>query len=133
MNKLWHLAVCAMLTTQICVAQDLNIVLGTIVRVDSTTKTIVVKTANGTEHTIRATDAVTVEGTKDGFNGLREGSQIVARTTGAGTDETALEVGKISEDGFKATDGTVEEFEKDTKKIVVKDAHGAKKTFKLGG
>src|SRR5580704_6083678 len=87
MNKLWHLAVCAMLTTQICVAQDLNIVLGTIVRVDSTTKTIVVKTANGTEHTIRATDAVTVKGTKDGFNGLREGSQIVARTTGAGTDE----------------------------------------------
>jgi hypothetical protein len=117
-----------MLTMGICVAQDLvNIILGTIERVDSATKTIVVKTADGTEHTIRVTDAATVKGTKDGFNGLREGSQIVARTTGAGADETALEVGKISEDGFKATDGTVEKFDNDTKTIVVKNVHGAKK------
>jgi hypothetical protein len=134
MNKFWRFAVCAMLTMGICVAQDLvNIILGTIERVDSPTKTIVVKTADGTEHTIRVTDAATVKGTKDGFNGLREGSQIVARTTGAGADETALEVGKIGEDGFKATDGTIEKFEKDTKKIVVKNVHGAKKTFELGG
>jgi hypothetical protein len=97
------------------------------------TKTIVVKTADGTEHTIKVTDAATVKGTKDGFNGLREGTQIVARTTGAGADETALEVGKISEDGFKATEGTVEKFDKDTKTIVVKNVHGAKKTFELGG
>jgi hypothetical protein len=134
MDKLWHFAVCAMLTMGICVAQDLvNIILGTIERVDSATKTIVVKAADGMEHTIRVTGAATVKGTKNGFNGLREGSQIVARTTGAGAHETALEVGKISEDGFKATDGAVEKFEKDTKKIVVKNVHGAKKTFELGG
>jgi hypothetical protein len=127
-------AVCAMLTIGICVAQDLvNIVLGTIEKVDSTAKTIVVKTGDGTEHTIRITDATTMKGTKDGFNGLREGSQIVARTTGTGGDETATEVGKIGEDGFKATDGTVEKFEKDTKRIVVKNVHGAKETFELGG
>jgi hypothetical protein len=127
-------AVCAMLTMGICVAQDLvNIVLGTIEKADSTAKTIVVKTADGTEHTIRVTDAATLKGTKEGFNGLREGSQIVARTTGTGAGETATEVGKISEDGFKATDGTVEKFEKDTKRIVVKNVHGAKKTFELGG
>jgi Cu/Ag efflux protein CusF len=134
MDKFWRFAVCAMLTMGICVAQDLvNIILGTIERVDRTTKTIVVKTADGTEHTIRVTDAATVKGTKDGFNGLREGSQIVARTTGAGAEETAGDVGKISEDGFKATEGTVEKFDKDTKKIVVKNVHGAKKTFELGG
>jgi hypothetical protein len=128
MDKFWHFAVCAILTMGICVAQDLvNIILGTIERVDSATKIIVVKTADGTGHTIRVTDAATVKGTEDGFNGLRAGSQIVARTTGAGADETALEVGKISEDGFKATDGTVEKFEKDTKKIVVKNVHGAKR------
>jgi hypothetical protein len=74
-----------------------------------------------------------VKGTKDGFNGLREGTQIVARATGKGADETAMEVGKISEDGFKATDGTVKKFEKDSKTIVVNDVHGAKKTFELGG
>jgi hypothetical protein len=74
-----------------------------------------------------------VKGTKEGFNGLKEGTQIVARTTGKGADETAMEVGKISKDGFKATHGTVEKFDKDTKTIVVKDVHGAKKTFELSG
>jgi hypothetical protein len=57
----------------------------------------------------------------------------VARTTGKGADETAMEVGKISENGFKATDGTVKKFDKDAKTIVVNDVHGAKKTFELGG
>jgi hypothetical protein len=109
MKKLGYFAICSMLTTGNCVAQDLaNIILGTIKTVDSTAKTIVVKTADGTEHAIRVTGATTVKGAKDGFNGLTEGSQIVARTTGTGADETAMEVGKISEDGFKATDGTVE-------------------------
>jgi len=134
MKKLGYFAVCAMLTMRICVAQDLvNIVLGTIEKLDSTTKTIVVKTADGTDHTIKVADTATVKGTKDGFNGLREGTQIVARTTGRGADETAMEVGKISEDGFKATDGTVKKFDKDTKTIVVNDVHGAKKTFELSG
>src|SRR6476620_10833756 len=108
MKRLGYFVVCAMLTMGICAAQDLvNIVLGTIKKVDSATKTIVVKTADGLEHTIKITDAATVKGTKDGFNGLEEGAQIVARTTGKGADETAIEVGKISKDGLKATDGTV--------------------------
>ena len=67
MKKLEYFAVCAMLTMDICVAQDLvNIVQGTIKKVDNTTKTIVVKTADGTEHTIKVTDAATLKGTKDG-------------------------------------------------------------------
>jgi hypothetical protein len=134
MNKLGYFAVCAMLTTRICMAQELvNIILGTITKVDSTTKTILVKTADGTEHTIRVMEGATVKGTKDGFNGLKEGAQIVARTTGKGVDETAMEVGKISEEGFKAMDGTVKKFDKDTKTIVVNDVHGAKKKFELSG
>ena len=134
MKKLGYFAVCAMLTMGICVAQDLvNIILGTIKKVDSNTKTIVVETADGTEHTIKVTDTATVKGTKDGFNGLRERTLIVARTTGKGTDETAMEVGKISEDGFKATDGTVKKFDKDARTIVVNDVHGAKRKFELGG
>jgi VCBS repeat-containing protein len=75
MKKLGSFAVCAMLTLGICLAQDLvNIVYGTIQKVDSTTKTIVVKTADGTEHTIKVTGAATLKGTKDGFSGLTEGT-----------------------------------------------------------
>jgi hypothetical protein len=134
MKKLAYFVVCSILTMRICAAQDLvTIILGTIQKVDSTTKTIVVKTADGTEQTIKVTDAATLKGTKDGFNGLKEGTQIVARITRNGADETATEVGKIGEGGFKATDGTVRKFDKDSKRIVVNDVHGSKKTFELSG
>jgi hypothetical protein len=134
MKKLEYFAVCAMLTMGICVAQDLvNIIHGTIKKVDSTTKTIVVKTADGTEHTIKVTGDTAYKGTKEGFDGLKEGTEVVARTTGKGVDETGVEIGKIGKDGFKATHGTVEKFDKDTKTIVVKNVHGAKKTFELSG
>jgi uncharacterized phage infection (PIP) family protein YhgE len=53
-----------------------------------------------------------VKGTKDGFNGLKEGTEVVARTAGKGADETAAEVGKITKDGFKATKGTIEQFDR---------------------
>jgi hypothetical protein len=79
------------------------------------------------------TGAATVKGTKEGFDGLKEGTEVVARTTGKGADEMAMEVGKISKDGFKATKGTVEKFDKDTKTIVVKSADGTEKTFELSG
>jgi preprotein translocase subunit YajC len=110
-----------------------SIIHGTIKKVDKTTKTIVVKSADGTEHTVKIAGDDTVKGTKDGFNGLKEGTEVVARTTGKGVDESAMEVGKVSKDGFKATKGTVTKFDKDSKTIVVKTADGTEKTFELSG
>ena len=99
----------------------------------SATKTVVVKTADGTEHTIKVTGDTTVKGTKEGFDGLKEGTEVVARTTGKGVDETAVDVGKVGKDGLKSTKGTVEKFDKDTKTVVVKTADGTEKTFELTG
>ena len=60
--------------------QDLvSIVHGTIKKIDKTTKAIVVKTADGTEHTIKVTEQVTVHGTKESFDDLKEGSEVVTR------------------------------------------------------
>jgi len=134
MKKLGQLAVCMLLGASLCAAQDLgSIIHGTIKKVDHATKTIVVKTADGTEHTIKVAGDDTVKGTKDGFNGLKEGTEVVARTTGKGADESAEEVGKISKDGFKSTKGTISKFDKDTKTVVVKTADGTEKTFELSG
>jgi len=134
MKKLGQLAVCMMLAAGLCVADDLvSIIHGTIKKVDKATKTIVVKSADGTEHTIKIAGDDTVKGTKDGFNGLKEGTEVVARTTGKGVDESAMEVGKVSKDGFKATKGTIQKFDKDSKTIVVKTADGTEKTFELSG
>ncbi|SRR6266850_2770772 len=107
MGKLVRLAACLSLAAGICMAQDVvSFLHGTVKKVDKTTKTVVIKTADGTEHTVKVTSDATVKGTKDGFDGLKEGTEVVARTTGKGVDETAVDVGKVSKDGFKATKGT---------------------------
>ena len=134
MRKLGRLAICLLLGTVLCTAQDVaSIIRGTIKKVDHATKTIVVKSADGTEHTVKVTDSATVKGTKEGFDGLKEGTVVVARTTGKGADETAVDVGKVSKDGFKVTKGTVTKFDKETKTITVKAADGTEKTFELSG
>jgi len=117
---------------------------GTITKLDSTTKTMVVKTGDGTEHTIKFVDKTTVHGakatvhetaagTKDTFHGLKEGSDVVAHFTAKGGDKTAVEVDDIGKDGIKSVDGTVTHIDRAGKTIAVKTADGTEETFKLSG
>jgi hypothetical protein len=130
MGKLARLAICLIAVAVICLAQDVvSIVHGTIKKVDSATKTIVVKTADGTEHTIKVSGQTTYKGTKEGLNGLKEGTEVVARTTGKGAEETGVEIGKISKDSVKVTKGTIVKVDKGTRTVVVKTADGTEKTF----
>jgi preprotein translocase subunit YajC len=118
------------LTFMICGAQDLvSIIHGTIKKIDKDTKTVVIKTSDGTEHTIKVADHATVHGTEEGFDGLKEGSEVVARCSEKGADKTADDLGKVGEDGMKVTKGTVTKIDKDTKTLVVKSADGTEKTF----
>jgi hypothetical protein len=82
---------------------------GTITKLDSATKTMVVKTKDGTEHTIRIVGTTTVHGTdaagagaKDAFHGLKEGSEVVAHYTAKGTEKSAVEVDHVGKDGMKS-------------------------------
>ena len=134
LTKLGRLAACLMLAAVVCSAQDVfGFIHGTVKKVDKATKTVVVKTADGTEHTLKITGDTTVKGAKEGFDGLKEGTEVVARTTGKGVDETAVDVGKVGKDGLKTTKGTVEKFDAGTKTVVVKTADGTEKTFELTG
>jgi hypothetical protein len=134
MKKMAYFAVCLILGAAICRADDLvSFIHGTITKVDHTTKTVVVKTADGTEHTVKVTDSAVVKGTQEGFDGLKEGTEVVARTTKKGAVESADEVGKVSKDGLKATKGTITKFDKDAKTVTVKVADGTEKTFELSG
>lgn len=134
MKKLAYFAVCMSMGAVLCLAQDLvSFIHGTVKKVDKTTKTIVVKTADGTEHTIKVTDSAVINGTKDGFDGLKEGTEVVARTTAKGAEVSADEVGKVGKDGMKATKGTITKFDKDAKTVTVKAADGTEKTFELSG
>jgi hypothetical protein len=118
------------------------VVHGTISKVDSDAKTIVVKATDGTAHTLHVTAKTTVHGAeatahgtdvaaKDALHGLREGSEVVAHYTVTGTEKTADEVDKVGTDGMKAVDGTITHLDRGGKKMVVKAADGTEHAFTL--
>jgi hypothetical protein len=121
------------------VAQDVvSAVHGTITKLDSAAKTGVVKTKDGTEHTIKFVDKTTVHGvdataagSKDAFHGLTEGTEVVAHYTTKGTEKTAVEVDKVGKDGIHEVDGTVTHIDRGAKTIAVKTADGTEQTFRL--
>src|SRR6266566_3334545 len=130
MKKLFLQGIVAALLAPLSFAVEaVSAVHGTISKVDSGTKTIVVKTADGTEHTFRLIAKTTVHGTevgaKDTFHGLKEGTNVVAHYTEKGTEKTAVEVDKLGKDGLKAVEGTVSEVDRGGKKLVLKSADGA--------
>jgi hypothetical protein len=115
-------------------AQDVvHAVEGTVTKVDSATKTVAVKTADGTEHTFHYLGDVTVHGSKDvakgTVDGVKEGSKVAVHYTVDGSKETAHEFDNIGDDGLKATDGTVTHVDRGAKTIAVKTADGSEQTF----
>src|ERR1700749_3397583 len=109
---------------------------GTVTKVDSGTKTIVVKTKDGTEHTIPYLDTTAVHGAdataagaKDSYKGVKEGSEVVVHYTEKGTEKTGVEIDRVGKDGVKTVDGTVEKGCEGGKTSVVKSADGTEHTF----
>jgi hypothetical protein len=91
-----------------------HVVSGVVKSVDKTTKTVVVKSADGTEHTIKYTDKTTVEAAKDTGKGVekgsadtflagKEGAKVTVKYTEKGGEKTAVGI----KDAGKATAKTV--------------------------
>lgn len=122
-------------------AQDVvTAVHGTIEKLDSATKTVVVKTADGTEHSLQFAGDTAVhgarageEGAKDSFHGLKEGTEVVAHYTEKGGKDTAVEIDRVGKDGLKDTEGTISKLDRASKTIAVKTADGTEHTFELTG
>jgi len=127
----------ALVTTVYAVEDVVSATHGTISKIDSATKTIVVKTADGTEHTLHYFGKTSVRGAdaaaKGSWHGLKEGTEVVAHYTTRGTEDTAVEFDKVGKDGLKTTDGAIKEIDRGGKKLVVKTADGTEKTFQLTG
>jgi arginine repressor len=121
------------------IAQDVvSAVSGTVKKVDAGTKTVVVKTADGTEHTFHFVERTSVQGAdataagaKDAFHGVKEGSEVVVHYTKKGTEETAEEIDHVGKDGLKVTEGTVTKIDRGGKTLVVKTADGTEETYRL--
>lgn len=113
---------------------------GTVTKIDKGTKTVAIKTADGTEHSLHWAKDTSVHGakgaeaaSKDSWHGVKEGSEVVAHYTKRGSEDTALEIDKVGDQGLKKTEGTVEKVDRGGKRLVVKTADGTEHTFKLTG
>jgi hypothetical protein len=111
---------------------------GTITKIDKNTRTVAIKTADGTEHVFHWAKDTTVHGVRasdaaasDSWHGLREGSEVVAHSTTRGTDDTVVEVDKVGDDGLKRTEGTIKEIDRGGKKLVIESADGTEHAFTL--
>jgi hypothetical protein len=132
-------SVFALTTSLSLAAQDVvHAVDGTVKKVDAGTKTLVVETKNGTEHTFHYASNVTVDGAKDtahgtvdAAHGVAEGSKVAVHYTSVGGIDTVHEIDKIGDDGLKATDGTVSHVDRGAKTIAVKTADGTEETFHM--
>jgi hypothetical protein len=142
MKKSFSIAVLAAFFAVMVVAADdvVSAVHGVVTRVDAASKTIVVKTKDGTEQTIHFVDKTTVRGAegvetgaKDTFQGVKEGSEVVAHYTVKGTENSAVAVDKVGQDGMKSMEGVVTKVGEGGKTITVKAADGTERTFDVAG
>jgi Cu/Ag efflux protein CusF len=136
-KKLALISAFALTTSLTLAAQDVvHAVEGTVKKVDAGTKTVIVKSEDGTEHTFHYAKNVTVDGAKDtdagakdAMSGLKEGSKVAVHYTVIGGKDTAHEIDNIGDDGLKTTEGTVSHVDRGAKTIAVKTADGTVETF----
>ena len=92
--------------SQILSAEEdvVQIVSGVVKHVDKDAKTMVVKTSDGTEHTIKWAGKTTWEGTKETGKGIKEGSQMTVKYTEKAGEKTAVGVRDLCKTTAKAVD-----------------------------
>src|SRR5215468_2314624 len=138
------LLICAVALVGSAFAQDaIHAVAGAVTRVDKTGKTIAIKTAGGseevfkfTEHTAIRTSVEAAKGAKmgalDTYFAGKEGTRVVVRYMGKGTDKTATMVEDFGKDTLKMGRGTVTHVDRAARTVSVKTESGAEETYKLG-
>jgi hypothetical protein len=84
-------------------AEDVaHMVSGVVKHIDKDSKTMVVKTADGTEHTIKWTDQTSWQGVKDMDKDVTEGTKVSVKYTEKAGEKTAVGVKKAAKDTAKA-------------------------------
>ena len=113
---------------------------GTVKKIDSSTKTVVIATKDGTERTFHLGERTAVhgveaagKGSEETLHGLKEGTEVAVHYTTKGTVDTAEEIDHIGKDGLKVTEGTVKKVDHGAETITIATADGTERTFRLLG
>ena len=109
---------------------------GELERVDTKSKRIIIKTADGAEHAIRYTSDTAVHGLAQAGNASylagKEGSQVVVHYTEHGATMTAGRVDLFGHHALEATNGTVVRVDERAHTVVIKSEDGAEHTYYMG-
>ena len=141
MQKLRFLALSVLLAGSLAAfaAEDaVSAIDGTVKKVDASTKTIVVTTSDGADHSFHYVAGTVVHGAKTtdqatmhGVDKLGEGTKVIAHYTSVGGKDTVREVDRVGDDGLKTTTGTIDTLDRGGKKLVLTADDGTKTTFRL--
>jgi Cu/Ag efflux protein CusF len=111
---------------------------GTVKKIDSAGKTLVITTKDGAEHTFRFVSRTTAHGvqaagmdSKQALRGLKEGSDVAVHYATKGSVDIAKEVDYIGKDGLRISEGTVKKIDRDAKTITIATTDGAEETYRL--
>jgi hypothetical protein len=121
--------VCGLFACAAFAADDVSsAVVATVKTVDKGAKTVVVKTADGTEHTFHFLGRTIAHGAEATAH---EGDDVVVHYTVKGTEKTAEEVDHVGKDGLKASVVVVKSVDHAAKTVTVKTAEGGEETYHL--
>ena len=139
--KLFLAALMITALAQLAVAEDMvHAVEGVVTKVDLTAKTIVVKTADGTEHAFKYTEQTTMHGLKDAghmtktgavdtYMKGKEGTTLLVHYTGEGAEKSAVGFRDLGKDTVKVSEGTVTKVDKAARTVTVKTEDGSEATY----
>jgi hypothetical protein len=129
------LSLCACALTLFAADDVASGVVATVKTVDKGTKTVVVKSAQGVEHTFHFVGGTVAHGTtagsKDAFDGVKEGDQVVVHYTEKGGVKTAEEVDHVGKGGLKGGAVVVNGIDRGAKTVAVKTADGSEESWRL--
>lgn|SRR5262245_60974441 len=125
MKSMALFAVVLLSMTAVQAQEKHGVVSGTITKIDSSAKTVTIKTATGTEVVAKET-AQTV---KHGAAATKVGGQVVVHYTMTGADRTAVAIKGVGDKTVHVAEGTVDKVDDAAKTVAVKTTAGSVVVF----
>ena len=140
MRKLLYAGLCLLILAPMALAASdvVSAIKGTVKKIDAESKTVIVETADGTEHAVQFLERTVVygigktrKGAREALRSLKEGSEVVVHYTRRGAEKVAVEVDHVGKDGLKRAEGPIARIDRIGKRIIVKTAEGTEETYRL--
>jgi hypothetical protein len=140
MRKFLFAGLCLLILAPMAFAASdvVSAIKGTVKKIDEGSETIIVETADGTEHAVHFVSHTIVygigktrKGAHEAIQSLKEGSEVVVHYTRRGAEKIAAEVDYLGTDGLKRAEGTISRIDRAGKRIIIKTAKGTEETYRL--